>query len=112
MLYVYQHPDTGEIVEVSQGMNDEHVYVVDGVKWNRIFTVPNASIDTKIDPFSSKDFAQKTLKKGTMGDLFDRSRELSEKRKDKEGYDPVEKKQAEKYNKEFNLKHPSQIKKI
>ena len=30
--------------------------------------------------------------KGTVGELWDRSRELSEKRKDKLGYDPVKKK--------------------
>lgn len=114
MIYVYEHPETGEREEVSQGMNDEHTYVKDGIKWNRVFLVPNASIDTKLDPFSSKDFAAKTSgKKGTVGDLLDRSREMAERRKDKDGgVDRLAEKEAKEYNKKTGLKHPSQIKKL
>ena len=36
-LYTYEHPETGETLDVVQGMNDEHVYVSeDGIKWNRV----------------------------------------------------------------------------
>lgn len=113
MIYVYEHPETGEQEEVSQGMNDEHIYVKDGIKWNRVFLVPNASIDTKLDPFSSRDFAAKTSnKKGTVGDLLDQSREMAEKRKDKDGVDRILEKEVRRYNKETGKKHLSQIKKL
>jgi hypothetical protein len=112
MIYVYQNPEDGRVVEVSQGMNDVHEYFEDGIKWNRVFTVPNAAIDTKIDPFSAQAFADKTAKKGTMGDIFDRSKEMSEARKDKLGYDPVLKKEVESYRKKFKVPHPSEIKKL
>ena len=113
MIYVFEHPETGEQEEVSQSMNDEHTYTKDGVKWNRVWLVPNASIDTKVDPFSSKDFVAKTSnKKGTLGNLFDQSKEMSERRKDKDGVDRLAEKEAKDYNKKTGLKHMSQIKKL
>lgn len=112
MIYVYEHPSEGRIVEISQGMNDVHEYYEEGLKWNRVYTVPNTAIDTKIDPFSSKAFVEKTNKKGTVGDLIDRSKELSEQRKDKVGYDPILKKEVDKYKKTYKVAHPSEIKKL
>jgi predicted nucleic acid-binding Zn ribbon protein len=53
-FYVYQNPNTGEVIEVMQSMKEKHEYTdSEGVKWNRVFLNPNASIDTKIDPFRS-----------------------------------------------------------
>lgn len=111
--YIYVNPETEEIIEVTQGMNDEHVFFdTNGLKWNRVFTVPNAGIDTvKINPFSKKDFLKKTDKAGTVGSLLDRSKEMSEKRKDKEGFDPIQ----QNYFKEYSAQrkgrqHSEQIK--
>ena len=107
-LYTYEHPETGETVDVLEKMNDAHVYIgKDGVEWKRIFYVPNASIDSQIDAFSSKAFVDKTgANKGTYGEMADRSREMSEKRKDKLGYDPVQKKYFKEYSKSRNgVKH-------
>lgn len=112
MIYIYQNPTTEEIKEVEQGMNEVHEYFEDGVKWNRVFTVPNTAIDTKIDAFSSQDFVKKTANhKGTLGDLFDMSRDMAEKRKDKAGHDPVQEKVVRDYKKKTNLKHLSEVKK-
>ena len=62
-LYTYEHPETGETLDVIQGMNDEHVYVgEDGIKWNRVFYSPEASIDSSIDPFSNQAFVEKNYK--------------------------------------------------
>lgn len=80
-IYIYQNESTGEIKEIIQGMNDEHTYSEGDVKWNRLYTSPLYAIDSKIDCNSAKDFVEKTRKKrGTLGNLFDQSRELSEKR--------------------------------
>jgi hypothetical protein len=111
MIYIYENPDSNERVEVIQGMNDEHRYERDGVQWSRVWTIPNTSIDTKIDPFSSRDFLNKTNKKGTIGDLQDRAQELSHMRKDKLGKDPILEKEVAKYKKKYNVAHPSEIKK-
>lgn len=107
-IYQYQNPLTGELVEIPQRVNEEHVYSKDGVKYTRVFTVPNAAVDTKIDAFSQKDFARKTSnKKGTLGDLYDQSREASEKRAKTIGKDPVKEKYWADYSKKRGgKKHP------
>lgn len=112
MVYVYAHPQTGETREVVQSIHDVHEYVVDGVKWHRVFNSVNIAVDTKVDPFSSKDFIKKTDKPGTVGDLIDRSKEMAEKRKEKAGFDPILQKEVESYEKQFKVKHPSKISKL
>lgn len=104
--YLYQNGETGEIIEVYQSMTEEHVYIDEnGLKWNRLFTPPQMAFDVKCDPHSEKDFAKATNKPGTIGDLWDRSAELSAKRADKNGgIDPVK----EKYFKEYSDKRGGQ----
>lgn len=111
-IYLFQNPNTGEVVEVFQAMKDDHIFIDnDGLKYKRLFTSPNYAIDSKIDPFSSKDFAEKTRnKKGTIGDLLNQSKELSEKRGG-ESNDPVLKNYLSSYQAEKGVKHSSQIKK-
>ena len=102
-IYLFEHK--GEIREILLGMNDKKEYTdKDGNVWNRIFVSPNAAIDSvNIDPFSAADFNKKTNAKGTVGDLFDRSKEMSEKRKAKiGGQDPIQEKYYENYSKERN----------
>jgi len=111
-IYVYKHPETDECREIFQGMNDEHVYSEEGVEWQRVFLSPNASIDSSIDPFSKKQFIDATEnKKGTIGDMMDMSKELSEKRAEKiGGKDPVKEKFYDNYAKERNgAAHPNRM---
>jgi hypothetical protein len=101
--YLFSHPDTGEIQEIFFHMNDEKIYIDEyGLKWNREFTVPQAGIDTQIDPFSSKAFVEKTKKAGTVGELFDLSKEMSEKRGGLKN-DPVKKTHERQWKKDRNL---------
>lgn len=108
--YLYSDPeDPNKVVSVFQKMKDKHVYETNGKKWKREYTSPQASIDTRIDPFSQKQFVQKTDGKvGSMGDLWDRSAELSKKREEASGtQDPVRKKYLEGYSKKRKgLRHP------
>lgn len=104
-LYTFLNEQTGEIRDILQGMNDNHSFQEDGVAWKRIYSVPQMSIDTKIDPHSSKDFVRATNKKGTMGDIMDLSAELSDKRAQKEGSDPIKQKHFQDYEKKNNKKH-------
>ncbi len=74
---------------------EKHNYEKDGIKWNRIFTVPNATISssTNLNPHDSKAFVEMTKnKKGNYGDLLDLSKELSEKREKQMGKDSVKEK--------------------
>lgn len=108
-LYIYKHPETEEVKEIFQGMNDEHVHEEDGVKWQRVFTKPNAAIDavSKLDPFKKRDFIDKTGNmKGTIGDMMGLSEEMSAKRAEKTGHeDPVKRKFFDNYEKNIGKKH-------
>ena len=110
-IYIFQNPETEELIEVLQKMDEDHKYTDEhGLQYTRLYTIPNYSIDSRIDPFSSKDFAEKTRnKKGTIGDLLNESKELSEKRGGQSN-DPVLKTFLSSYEKEKGVKHSSQIK--
>ena len=113
-IYIYKHPDQEKYIEEVQGMNDKHVYFdSDGLEWKRIFTIPNASIDSQIDPHSSKDFVNKTAnKKGSMGDIMDYSKDLSHQRAEKNGgIDPIKENYYKDYSSKRNgAKHMDQMK--
>lgn len=111
-IYIFENPnDPSQVKEIFQNINDEHVYCENGVKWNRVFTCPTASVDTNIDPFSSKDFAEKTgSKRGTLGDMYDRAKEASEKREKILGHDPIKEAHDKKYSeKRGGRKRPKKI---
>lgn len=98
-IFVYSEPNTGETKEIVQSVHEEHSYSEKGVKWNRIFTVPQASIDSKT-PVTEQEFLTKTAnKRGTLGNLMDASKESSEKRKKIQGEDGVLRKWHENYSK-------------
>ena len=115
-IYVYLNTETEEYREIVQKMSDVHEYFGesgDEKSWKRVFTCPNASIDSQIDPFNSRDFMRKTgAKKGTYGDLLDKSSELSHQRAEKTGgIDPVKEKYFKEYSaKRRGAKHPDQMK--
>jgi hypothetical protein len=80
--------------------------VIEGKKWKRVPSNLGGNIDTKIDPFSTEDFLRKTDKKDTMGSIFDLSKELSEKRKARDGTDPLQAKFFSSYKKSrAGMKH-------
>jgi predicted nucleic acid-binding Zn ribbon protein len=116
-LYLYQNEKTGEVREILQSMNDVHEYNGENGEeenWKRIFTIPQASIDTKQDPFSTNDFLDRTKsKKGTYGNMMDYSKELSEKRASvMGGVDPVKQNYYKEYSKNRRgAKHPDTLKK-
>jgi predicted nucleic acid-binding Zn ribbon protein len=109
-IYTFQNPETGKTIDIRQRMTDKHEYTDEnGLNWTRVFEVVNVGFDTSPNIFSSTSFADSTSnKKETIGDIQSRAVEASEKRKDKLGYDPVQKKWFDKYAKERNgKKHPN-----
>ena len=104
-LYTYRNPETEEEVDIIQGMNEVHEFVDgNGLKWDRVFYSPNASIDTKTDAFNQNKFVERTAaKKGSYGDLLNYSAEMSAKRAEQAGgIDPVKKQYLEDYSKKRN----------
>ena len=102
-VYIYEHPESKQRVELVQSIHEAHEYIdSDGVRWNRIFTLPELNISDRLDESSnSKDFSSYVGKrKGTIGDLWDKSKELSEKREKIFGKDPIK----ENYKKNWSKK--------
>lgn len=91
-IYIYQNPKTKKIKEVVQSVYDKHEFIDrKGLKWDRVFTTPQLNTDGSLDPnCTHKEFSDFTKKKkGTIGDLWDRSKELSDKREKIYGIDPI-----------------------
>jgi len=112
--YLYERISTGEVVEVFQSMKQDHVFNgEDGTEigeWRRVYTVPQMSIDVKLDPNNKNDFIRKTAKYSTLGELQDASRDLSDKRESKEGKDPVKEEYFNQYSQErAGKKHPASL---
>lgn len=102
-LYIFEHPKTKEVVELFFGMNDTKEYIDgSGVKWNRLYSSPQLSTESSFDPWNNNDFVNKTANmKGSVGDLLNKSAELSEKRAESNGgVDPLKQDYFKKYSKE------------
>lgn len=107
--YLYEDIRTGKIYEVFQKMNEKHeAFSKDGFKLKRVFINPQIAIDAfKIDPYKPSDFIKATAKCGKYGDVLDRSKELSLKRADKEGRDPIQEKYYKNWTKRRRgIDHP------
>lgn len=101
--YLYEHPNNGKVISVIQSIHDKHEYIDEnGLKWSRIFTAPelNTEGSLKADCTAQQFSDYVGKKKGTIGDLFDRSKELSDKRQKAMGKDPLK----EKYYKNWSKK--------
>ncbi|MEK6884010.1 MAG: hypothetical protein AABY22_30550 [Nanoarchaeota archaeon] len=102
--YSFQHPQTDEIKTIIMSMREEHKYKDEnGVKWERVWDIPQARIDGKLQCWNSAKFVEKTGRmKGTIGDLQDYSKELSQQRakESPDGKDPLAKKAREKWEAE------------
>ena len=106
-IYRFINEKTNEVKEILMSMKEKHEYVdKTGYKWKRIFENPCVSFDTKINPFSEKDFVQKTGKKiMTQKEYWDESKALSEKRKSAAGTDPV----LDKYYSDWSAKRKNKV---
>mgnify|MGYP001160803995 CR=1 FL=1 len=103
-LYCFSNPKTGDVIDVFFHMNDDKVYIdEEGLEWKREYSSPELNANGSIDPWDSKSFVNKTSKGGTVGDLLDRSADLSKERASQNGgVDPVKEKYYKNYSKNRN----------
>ena len=102
-IYIFQNPETQETIEVIQRMAESHTYVdEDGLEWSRVWVTSSINMDGNVDVWSNKDFHKSTENKNyTMGDMWDKSAELSATRAAKNGgIDPVKEQWKKDYSKE------------
>ena len=109
-VYLFEHPETRETVEVVQKMNDFHIYIdEDGLEWSRVFLSPNASIGDNLisADTTQEEFVKKTKEKNyNLGEMWNLSKELGAKRKQIAGVDHVKEKAKKKYEQKCNKPHP------
>ncbi|MBT7437857.1 MAG: hypothetical protein HN786_04465 [Cellvibrionales bacterium] len=101
-IYMYMHPETEEVIEVVQTMNEDHVYVDErNTEWKRVFCTSQISSNKICDPWNNADFVNQTKNmKGSVGDMMDKSAEMSEMRaRQNGGIDPVKEKMHSDYSK-------------
>lgn len=112
-IYIYLNPKTGVTKEVIQRMTEPHIYSENGEQWQRIFHTAQISTDTNWDAMDSKNFVERSrTKKGKLGDLWEKSAELSEKREKIIGKDPIKEKFLKNWEKKRKKTHPENRKKI
>jgi hypothetical protein len=106
-IYLFENNKTGKIVEIFQSSHEPHVY--NGKSgdetglWDRVFCIPGligAGTVSNIDPFDEKAYTNNMAgrQKWTIEDATRASKELSEKRAEKNGgIDPVKEAAAKEY---------------
>lgn len=108
--------DSGETISVYLTLNEPkesyQTQIKDGKVYRRIYTPFNVCKDTRSSDGTREDFQRMTEGKNlTMGDMFDKSKELSIKRAERNGgVDPVAERTYAKYQKKIGKKHPDVIK--
>ncbi len=108
-IYLYEHPKTKEVREVIQRMNEKHVYSENGIEWVRVFISPNATIDSfnNLNPFDKDAFVKRTAKTGMkIGDMWDESKKMSQRRADSVGKDFVRVNAENDYKQRTGKDHP------
>jgi hypothetical protein len=106
-FYLFQNIETEEVREIFFHMRDDKIYNGENNKefnqWKRLWTLPNAAINSQpLDPFSKKDYAKwvgNGEKKLTIGNMQDRAAELSREREEKLGFDPIKEQSYKNYEK-------------
>lgn len=100
-LYSFSHPETGEIKDVVFSMNEQKKYIDEkGVEWVREYIPFELNANGTVDPWDSKSFVSATNKEGKLGDLLDRSSDLSKERASQNGgLDPIKEKYYKNYSK-------------
>ena len=109
-FYQFIHPETEEVIEVIQGMKEDHVFFDEnGLEWKRVWNIPQASFDTQIDHNDKNAWVRKMEnKRATIGDMEAQGEELSLKRaKENGGVDPVRRRYFDDWSKKRKgKKHP------
>jgi len=109
-FYQFINPETEDLIEIMQGMKEDHVYIDEnGLEWERVWTIPQASFDTQIDHNDKNGWVRKMENKRiTVGEMEAQGEELSRKRaKENGGEDPIRKKYFKDWSKaRKGKKHP------
>lgn len=110
-IHSFVHEASGETIDVyvpaSAPAPEHQLQVRDGREYRRVYAAPLAAKDTQYGDASLKDFSRKTSDKSGLkvGDMWEISREMSDRRRQRDGVDVVRERYYEKYEQEYGEKH-------
>lgn len=116
---IHQFTDeaSGATIDVYVSANapatEHQTQVLNGVTYRRVYSVPLASKDTSFGDCDRGDFARKTGDKRGLrvGDAWEISAEMSERRAQRDGVDGVREQFYSNYAKENGERHPDVVRK-
>lgn len=112
-LYLFEDQDGKQItvvMDTKQPIEAYHSQVVNGKTYKRVYTVPCASVDSRVGVTSDEFRRATTNKKMKVGEMQDLSKEMHLRREEKEGIDPVKEKFYENYEKSMGQPHQNVVK--
>lgn len=114
-IFDFQHETTGETIslhlDLKQSATAYRVQVIDGKTYKRIYTAPLAGRDTIVRDATLDDYTRITENKNlTVGEMAKISKEMAEKRGEREGADKVKQEFFRNYEQKIGTKHKDEIK--
>lgn len=117
MIYPFVSLDEKETIDLHYPIKEApsigSIVVHEGREWRRVFAIPSPTYDsTIIDPNSALAFEKSNDgKRYTLGDVWDKSAEMSARRASKYGSDPVKQAYYDNYAKSRKgARHPNELK--
>jgi hypothetical protein len=116
--YDFENPETGEVISayipLTAPDSARQFQVIDGKTYKRVYSSPLAAVDlaTRQGDGTKNDFYRVTTGKRGMkvGDLWEISQSMSDKRKNLMGTDPVHEEYYRNYEKENGERHSDLVK--
>lgn len=115
-VHSFTHEATGETIDVyvaaSAPTSEHQQQIRDGKTYRRVYSAPLAATDMGLGDCTQQDFRRKTgdSKRGLkVGDAWEISAEMSERRAQKEGRDPVREAFYQRHEQQNGKKHPDVV---
>lgn len=112
-IHQFYHEESGDTIDVyvpASAPTEQHSQQThEGKVYRRVYAAPLAARDIGYGDGTAADFRRKTSgeKRGLkVGDLWEISAEMSERRKQQQGVDVVKEQHYATYEKEYGEKHP------
>lgn len=113
-IHQFIHEESGETIDeyvpASAPAEQHSRQIRDGKVFKRVYAAPMSAIDSRIEEGSKEEFARITNKKGIKTkDMWELSEEMSKRRAEKNGVDPVKQKFYREFEKEHGVKHTGEL---
>lgn len=114
-IFEFSHEESGETIslhlDLKQPSEAYRLQTIDGKTYKRVYTAPLAGRDTIVRDATLDDYTRITENKNlTVGEMAKISKEMAEKRGEREGTDKVKNEFYRNYEQKIGKKHKDEIK--